>query len=63
MAELDERLLGLLACPACDERPPVRLVGDELLCDACGRAYPIADGIPDMLVGDARLTRGEAANE
>ena len=55
---LDEKLLGLLACPACEERPPVRLAGEELLCDKCGRAYPIIDGIPDMLVEDARDQRG-----
>ncbi len=52
---IDEKLLELLACPACDDRPPVRLDGDRLICDACGRAYPIRDGIPDMLVESAIL--------
>lgn len=50
---IDPKLLDVLACPACDERPPVRLEGETLRCDACGRAYPIRDGIPDMLVESA----------
>lgn len=48
-------LLDILACPACDERPPVRLSEDEqyLVCDNCGRQYPIRDDIPVMLVDEA----------
>jgi uncharacterized protein YbaR (Trm112 family) len=33
-------------------KTPVRLDGDELVCDTCGRRYPIEDGIPIMLVED-----------
>jgi uncharacterized protein YbaR (Trm112 family)/glycosyltransferase involved in cell wall biosynthesis len=43
-------LLEILACPVC--KTPVRLDGDELVCDACGRRYQIDDGIPIMLVDD-----------
>jgi uncharacterized protein YbaR (Trm112 family) len=43
-------LLEILACPVCKTR--VRLVGDELLCDSCGRHYRIEEGIPIMLVED-----------
>jgi hypothetical protein len=50
---IDPQLLELLACPACEDRPPVRLEGDRLICDKCRRAYPIRDGIPDMLVESA----------
>jgi hypothetical protein len=38
-----------LACPACLGElrfEPVRLV-----CAACGRAYPIVDGIPVLIAG------------
>jgi len=52
---IDPMLLDVLACPACDDRPPVRLDGELLRCDACGRAYPIRDGIPDMLIESAIL--------
>ncbi len=52
---LDPEFLALLCCPACPDRPPVRL--DEktahLLCDRCGRAYPIRDGLPSLIVDDA----------
>jgi uncharacterized protein YbaR (Trm112 family) len=52
---IDAKLLELLACPACDDRPPVRLDGETLVCDKCGRVYPIRDGIPEMLVESAIL--------
>ncbi|CUU34997.1 MAG: Trm112 family protein [Armatimonadetes bacterium] len=53
MAVLAPELLEKLACPACEHRPPLRLQGDYLLCDACQRAYPIRDGIPVLLVEEA----------
>ncbi len=52
---LSDDLLAILACPACEERPAVRLndAGTELVCEACGRRYPVRDGIPVMLVDEA----------
>jgi uncharacterized protein YbaR (Trm112 family) len=52
---LSDDLLAILACPACDERPPVRLneAGTELVCERCGRRYPVRDDIPVMLVDEA----------
>ena len=50
---IDPKLLEILACPACDERPPVVLRGEKLVCEKCGRQYPIKDGIPVMLVEEA----------
>lgn len=52
---IDEKLLELLACPACEDRPPVRLEGDRLICDKCRRAYPIREGIPEMLIESAEV--------
>lgn len=53
---LDPALLELLACPA--SRHPLRhdAGAEELVCtDAgCGLAYPIRDGIPVLLVDEAR---------
>lgn len=46
---IDETLLAILACPLCDDRPPLRLEGDRLICDACNHAFPIVDGIPHLL--------------
>jgi uncharacterized protein len=55
-------LLEILACPACDTRPKVRLEGqDRLVCTACGRRYPIRDDIPVMLVEEAEKPAGSEA--
>ncbi|MFD7028178.1 Trm112 family protein [Streptomyces sp. NPDC059917] len=56
---LEAGLLEILACPAChaplrdrsaDEDAP------ELICTGqdCGLAYPVRDGIPVLLVDEAR---------
>lgn len=52
---ISQDLLRMLACPACADRPPVRLDENsgKLLCNSCGRKYPIKDGIPIMLVEEA----------
>lgn len=50
---IDPKLLEILACPACDDRPPVKLKDGLLVCEKCKRAYPIKDGIPIMLVEEA----------
>jgi uncharacterized protein YbaR (Trm112 family) len=54
---IDKELLDILACPACEARPPVRLSADSqaLVCDTCGRHYPIRDDIPIMLVDEATI--------
>ncbi len=44
----------LLACPACHEA--VRAEGERVVCAACGRAYPVVDGIPVLIVERAELT-------
>ena len=48
---LSEELLAILACPAC--KTAVVLAHERwLVCQnpACGRKYPIKDGIPIMLI-------------
>ena len=49
---LDPAFVALLACPACETRPRLRLEEGavRLRCDRCGRVYPIIDGIPDLVV-------------
>ena len=54
---MDEKLLSLLVCPACHS--PVERREELLVCRGCGRGYPIRNGIPVMLVGEAvRPERG-----
>jgi uncharacterized protein YbaR (Trm112 family) len=50
---LSAELLAILACPACEERPPLELRGEYLVCHQCRRAYPIRDDIPVLLVEEA----------
>jgi uncharacterized protein YbaR (Trm112 family) len=52
---LDPELLKILACPACDDRPPLRLDGETLVCDKCRRVYPVREGIPILLVDEAAI--------
>lgn len=50
---IDSTLLSILACPA--DKGPLLLVEDELLYNPrLRRAYPIENGIPVLLVDDAR---------
>ena len=62
---IDPELLAILACPVCDERPPLREVGDYLVCSKEGHGFPVKDGIPHLLPEDViepeklkELTRG-----
>ncbi|MFQ3611787.1 MAG: Trm112 family protein [Fimbriimonadales bacterium] len=50
---IPSHLLEILACPACEERPPLKERGNYLVCEACQRAYPIRDGIPILLVDES----------
>lgn len=53
---IDPKLLELLRCPACKERPHVREEGEELVCTVCARRYPIVNGIPRMVVDPPETT-------
>lgn len=53
MAKLAPELLAILACPACEERPPLRQQANYLVCDRCQRAYPIREDIPVLLEEEA----------
>jgi uncharacterized protein len=48
---IDQELLDILACPAC--KTPVHLEDQYIVCNTCGRRYPIRDGIPVMLIDEA----------
>ncbi len=51
-AALEPWVVSLLACPV--DRSEVRLDGSELVCNRCGRRYPVQDGIPNMLPDQAK---------
>ena len=50
----DERLLDILVCPL--TKTPLRYdeASQELISEKAGLAFPIRDGIPVMLVDEAR---------
>ncbi len=48
-----DQALDLLACPACLQS--LRSSPDSLTCTACGRVYPVLDGIPILLADRATL--------
>ncbi len=51
---IDPKLLEILVCPL--TKVPLRYdaVKQELVSDQAGLAYPIRDGIPVMLIDEAR---------
>jgi len=51
---MDARLLEILVCPLCKGPLEYRKTVPELACKACRLAYPVRDGIPVMLEGEAR---------
>jgi len=56
---VDKKLLRLLVCPI--TKAPMQYDKDaqELIATASGLAYPIRDGIPVMLEGEARPLENE----
>ncbi len=55
---MEPRLVDLLVCPLCKgglrhARPPSQ-EREELICNADRLAFPVRDGIPIMLEGEAR---------
>lgn len=51
---MNSKLLDILVCPLC--KAPIEYNKDtqELVCHKCKLAYPIDDGIPVMLIDEAR---------
>jgi uncharacterized protein len=56
---LDPHLLSILACPDTHHSPlTVDEEASELLCTTCDRAFPVRDGIPVLLLDEARHRGG-----
>ena len=60
-AGISPELLAIIVCPACHGELALTEGGEsaqtELVCQGCGLAYPVRDGIPVLLVDEARSTR------
>lgn len=51
---MDKELLAMLVCPECQGALTYNHERQELMCRQSGLAYPVRDGIPVMLVEEAR---------
>jgi uncharacterized protein len=56
---IDPELLKILVCPL--TRSPLRQEGDELVGAVGGLRYPIREGIPILLIDEAKLPAGIAS--
>jgi uncharacterized protein YbaR (Trm112 family) len=56
---IDKELLDILACPACKGDIKYDQENEKLICQECGRRYPIRDGIPVMLIDEAEMPEGK----
>lgn len=54
LAQVDPKLLELLVCPLTSGRLSYDRENNELVSEKARLAYPIRDGIPIMLVSEAR---------
>jgi len=51
---LDLKLLDIIACPVCKGKLAYHKENNELICKFDHLAYPIKEGIPALLVTEAR---------
>lgn len=51
---INKDLLAILACPKCKGDIHLNESGDGLVCDRCKLLYEIKDGIPIMLINEAK---------
>ncbi len=56
---MDAKLLDILVCPLCKSPLLYQKAAQELICKADRLAYKIDDGIPVMLVDEARKMSAE----
>jgi len=52
--KIPEELLEILACPNCKGDLINDEINSELVCKNCNLAYAVKDGIPVMLIDEAR---------
>ncbi|MDD3265664.1 MAG: Trm112 family protein [Burkholderiales bacterium] len=56
---MDSKLLEILVCPICKAGLEYHKDKEELHCNKCKLAFPIDDGIPVMLIDEARSLENE----
>ncbi|HEX8713813.1 MAG TPA: Trm112 family protein [Terracidiphilus sp.] len=48
----DPALAAMFACPACHSA--LHVEGEQMVCGACRRAYPVIAGIPVLIIERAK---------
>ncbi|MEO8295281.1 MAG: Trm112 family protein [Gemmatimonadota bacterium] len=51
---MPSELLEILVCPKCRGELEYHREPESLVCHACRLVYPVEDGIPIMLIDEAR---------
>jgi len=51
---LDKELLEILVCPQCKGELEYRTEPEELVCQHCRLVFEVRDGIPIMLLDEAK---------
>lgn len=59
---IDKKLLEILACPKCKGEIRLNETEDGLICDACKLLYEIKEGIPIMLIDEAKPLEGSESS-
>ena len=57
---ITEEFVEMLICPACKGKVRLKEDGSAIKCVECRRAYPINNGIPAMVVEEARMEDEES---
>ncbi len=53
MSSINAELLKILVCPVPECRAKLELRDDHLVCNGCGRRYPIKDNVPVLIPEEA----------
>jgi uncharacterized protein YbaR (Trm112 family) len=61
MSTIDPKLLEILVCPLTKMRLKYDRIHNELISETAGLAYPIHNGVPIMLIDEARIIDEEKA--
>lgn len=61
MPQLSAELLELLACPVPECRGPLRPEPEWLVCQGCGRRYPLTEHWPVLIPEEAQPPRVEGS--
>jgi len=56
---MDKKQIDMMACPECQGKLEYIKESKELSCETCKLAFPVRDGIPVMLIEEARKLTDE----